>query len=86
MHKLTQFEKVSGVAVCVIAVVIIVLMIAGGFKIASDAKVKEAEKSVERRARQLARQMVREALKDVKITVTQHIAVIEDDLGKGVKQ
>ncbi len=82
MRPLTPFEKVSGVTVCVIAVVIIVLMIAGGFKIASDAKIKEAEKSVERRARQLARQMVREALKNVRIEVTQHIAVIEDDLKK----
>lgn len=82
MRPLTPFEKASGVTVCVIAVVIIVLMIAGGFKIASDAKVKEAEKSVERRARQLARQMMREALKDVRIEVTQHIAVIEDDLKK----
>lgn len=82
MRPLSPFEKVSGVTVCVIAVVVIVLMIAAGFKIASDAKVKEAEKSVERRARQLARQMVREALKDVRIEVTQHIAVIEDDLKK----
>ena len=86
MHRLSVFEMVSGVTVCVIAVIIIVCMIAAGMKIAADARVEDAERSVERRARQLARQMMREALKDVRIEVTQHIAVVEDPLGKGSGQ
>lgn len=85
MRPLTPFEKVSGVTVCVIAVVIIVLMIAAGFKIAADARIEEERQKCERKARQLARQMMREAMKDVRIEVTQHIAVVEDPLGKDVK-
>ena len=82
MHKLTDFELYSGVVACVIAIIIIVCMIAGGFKIAADARIEEEKQKCERKARQLARNMMREALKDVKIEVTQHIAVVEDPLGK----
>lgn len=85
MHKLTQFEIVSGVMVCIFAVIIIVCMIAAGFKIAADARIEEEQQKCERRARQLARRMMRESLKDVKITVTQRVSVVEDDLGKECK-
>jgi uncharacterized membrane protein len=82
MHKLSEFEMISGMCVLIFAIVLIVCMIAAGFKIAADARVEDEQKKCERRARQIARRMMREQLKDVKIMVTQHIAVIEDDLGK----
>lgn len=82
MHKLSEFEMISGMCVLLFAIVLIVCMIAAGFKIAADARIEEEQNKCERRARQIARRMMREQLKDVKITVTQHISVIEDDLGK----
>ena len=84
-QHLTRFELVSGVVVCVFAIVLIVCMIAVGFKIAADARVEEEQQKCERRARQLARRMVRDSLKDVKITVTQRVSVVEDNLGKSRK-
>lgn len=83
MHRLSEFELASGCIVLIATIIIIVCMIAAGFKIAADARVEEEKQKCERKARQLARRMMRESLQNVKITVTQHIAVIEDDLGKG---
>lgn len=85
MHKLTQFEMISGMCVLIFAIVLIVCMIAAGFKIAADAAIEDEKAKCERRARQIARRMVRESLKDVKITVTQRVSVVEDDLGKECK-
>ena len=66
---------------------IIVLLIALGIKEAADARIKEAEESVQRRAERRARELVKEWLDGVQIQVTQRIVVIEDDLkAKEVKE
>ena len=85
MHKLTSFEVTAAFVVLFLGCVIIIAMIAAGFKIASDAKVQDAEESVNRRADRLARQMMRERLEGLQIIVTQRIDVIEDDLKGGAK-
>jgi hypothetical protein len=64
----------------------IIVMIAAGFKIAADAKIEEAEKSVQRKAERLAREIVKERLNGVRLQVTQRISVIEDDLTGGGKE
>lgn len=61
---------------------IIVLLIALGINEAADARIKEMEESVNRRAERLARQLVKEWLSGAQITVTQRISVVEDDLKK----
>ena len=48
MHHLTMFEKASGLVVLMLGILFIVLLIGAGFKLASDAKVEEAEQSVQR--------------------------------------
>lgn len=83
MHHLTQFELICGCIIFFLAMLFIILMIAAGFKIAADAKIEEAEKSVQRKAERIARQMVKERLNGLKLHVTQRIAVIEDDLTGG---
>lgn len=86
MHHLTQFEMVCGCIIFFLAMLFIIVMIAAGFKIAADAKIEEAEKSVQRKAERLARQMVKERLDGLQLHVTQRIAVIEDDLTGGGKE
>lgn len=86
MHHLTNFEMICGCIIFFLAMLFIVLMIAAGFKIAADAKIEEAEKSVQRKAERIARQMVKERLNGLQLHVTQRIAVIEDDLTGGGKE
>ena len=83
MHNLSNFEVVSAFVLLFLGTVIIVLMIAAGFKVYSDARIEEAEQSVNRRADRLARQMMHERLDGLQIVVTQRISVIEDDLKGG---
>lgn len=83
MHHLTAFEKGSGLVVLFIALVFIIILIAAGFKVAADAKVEEAEKSVQRRADRLAKRIVRERLGGCRLQVIQRIEVVEDDLKGG---
>ena len=85
MHSLSNFEVVSAFVLLFLGTVIIVLMIAAGFKVYSDARIEEAEQSVNRRADRLARQMMHERLDGLQIVVTQRISVVEDDL-KGGKE
>lgn len=82
MHHLTQFELICGCAIFFLAVTFIIVLIAVGFKLAADAKIEEAEKSVERRAERRAREIVKERLDGCKIQVTQRISVIEEDFGR----
>lgn len=86
MHHLTNFELICGCIIFFLAVSFIVLLIAIGFKIAADAKIEEAEKSIQRKAERLARQMVKERLNGLQLQVTQRIAVVEDDLTGGGKE
>ena len=83
MHSLSNFEVVSAFVLLFLGTVIIVLMIAAGFKVYSDAKIEEAEQSVNRRADRLARQMMHDRLDGLQIVVTQRISVVEDDLKGG---
>jgi uncharacterized membrane protein len=83
MHHLSEFEYGCGLVVLFLALVFIVILIAAGFKVASDAKVEEAEQSVERRAERLAKRLVRERLDGCRLQVIQRIDVIEDDLKGG---
>lgn len=83
MHHLTMFEKASGLAVLMLGLLFIVLLIAAGFKIAADAKVEEAEKSVQRRAERLARNIVKQSLEGCRLQVIQRIEIVEDDLKGG---
>lgn len=83
MHSLSNFEVVSAFVLLFLGTVIIVLMIAAGFKVYSDARIEEAEQSVNRRADRLARQMMHERLDGLQIVVTQRISVVEDDLKGG---
>lgn len=85
MHQLSVFEKASGLAVLMLAVLFIVLLIAAGFKVACDAKIEEAEQSVKRRAERLARNIVKQSLDGCRLQVIQRIEVVEDDL-KGGKE
>lgn len=82
MH-LTNFEIAAAFVVLFLATAIIVAMIAAGFKVYADARIEEAEQSVNRRADRLARQMMHERLDGLQIVVTQRISVIEDDLKGG---
>ena len=83
MHSLSNFEVVSAFVLLFLGTVIIVLMIAAGFKVYSDARIKEAEQSVNRRADRIARQMMHDRLDGLQIVVTQRISVVEDDLKGG---
>jgi uncharacterized membrane protein len=83
MHHLSEFECGCGLVVLFLALVFIIILIASGFKVASDAKVEEAEQSVERRAERRAKQIVRERLYGCKLQVIQRIDVIEDNLKGG---
>lgn len=85
MHHLTLFEKASGLIVLMLGILFIVLLIGAGFKLASDAKVEEAEQSVQRRAERLARNIVKQSLDGCRLQVIQRIEVVEDDL-KGGKE
>lgn len=80
MHPLTMFEKASGLVVLMLAVLFIVLLIGAGFKLASDAKIEEAEQSVQRRAERIARNIVKQSLDGCQLQVIQRIEVVEDDL------
>lgn len=82
MHDLTAFEVSAAFVILFLATAIIIVMIAAGIKIAADAKIEEAEKSVQRRAERLAKQIVKERLDGLQIQVVQRIEVIEDDLKK----
>lgn len=83
MHHLTMFEKASGLVVLMLGILFIVLLIGAGFKLASDAKVDEAEQSVQRRAERLARNIVKQRLDGCRLQVVQRIEVVEDDLKGG---
>ena len=83
MSNLTMFETVSGCIIFALAMLFIILLIGAGFKVAADAAIEEAEKSVERRAERRAHEIVKERLDGVQIRVTQRISVIEDDLKGG---
>lgn len=83
MHHLTLFEKASGLVVLMLGILFIVLLIGAGFKLASDAKVEEAEQSVQRRAERLARNIVKQSLAGCRLQVIQRIEVVEDDLKGG---
>ena len=83
MHHLTMFEKASGLVVLMLGILFIVLLIGAGFKLASDAKVEEAEQSVKRRAERLARNIVKQSLDGCRLQVIQRIEVVEDDLKGG---
>ena len=83
MHHLTLFEKASGLVVLMLGILFIVLLIGAGFKLASDAKVEEAEQSVQRRAERLARNIVKQSLDGCRLQVIQRIEVVEDDLKGG---
>lgn len=83
MHHLSEFECGCGLVVLFLALVFIIILIAAGFKVAADAKVEEAEQSVERRAERLAKRLVRERLDGCRLQVIQRIDVIEDDLKGG---
>jgi hypothetical protein len=78
-----MFEKGAGLVVLFLALVFIIILIAAGFKVAADAKVEEAEQSVQRRAERLAKRLVRERLDGCRLQVIQRIDVIEDDLKGG---
>ena len=86
MHHLTKFEMICGCIIFFLAMLFIIVMIAAGFKIAADAKIEEAKKSVQRKAERIARQMVKERLNGLQLHVTQRIAVVEDDLAGGGKE
>lgn len=86
MHHITHFEMICGCIIFFLAMLFIIIMIAAGFKIAADAKIEEAEKSVQRKAERLAREIVKERLNGVRLQVTQRISVIEDDLTGGGKE
>jgi uncharacterized membrane protein len=77
---------ICGCIIFFLAMLFIIVMIAAGFKIAADAKIEEAEKSVQRKAERLAREIVKERLNGVRLQVTQRISVIEDDLTGGGKE
>lgn len=83
MHHLSEFEYGCGLVVLYLALVFIIILIAAGFKVAADAKVEEAEQSVERRAERLAKRLVRERLDGCRLQVIQRIDIIEDDLKGG---
>lgn len=83
MHQLSMFEKASGLVVLMLAVLFIVMLIGAGFKLASDAKVEEAEQSVQRRAERLARNIVKKRLDGCRLQVVKRIEVAEDDLKGG---
>lgn len=80
---MTAFESAAAVIFLLLGVCVIVFFIAISFKIAADAKIEEAEQSVNRRADRLARQMMHDRLDGLQIVVTQRISVIEDDLKGG---
>lgn len=82
---MTAFESAAAVIFLLLGVCVIVFFIAISFKIAADARIEEAEQSVNRRADRLARQMMHDRLDGLQIVVTQRISVIEDDL-KGGKE
>ena len=80
---MTAFESAAAVIFLLLGVCVIVFFIAISFKIAADARIEEAEQSVNRRADRLARQMMHDRLDGLQIVVTQRISVIEDDLKGG---
>ena len=82
MHPLTKFEMICGCIIFFLAITFIILLIGCGFKLVADARIEEAEKSVERKAERRAREIVRERLDGVQIQVTQRISVIEEDFGR----
>lgn len=86
MHHLTHFEMICGCIIFFLSVTFIIVIIAIGFKMAADARIEEAEKSVNRKAERLAREIVKERLNGLQLHVTQRIAVIEDDLTGGGKE
>ena len=83
MRSLTPFEIASAAIFLIFGMCVIIVFIAIGFKIAADARIEEAEQSVNRRADRIARQMMHERLDGLQIVVTQRISVIEDDLKGG---
>lgn len=82
MHNLTTFEAVAGCIIFFLAITFIIVLIGCGFKLAADARIEEAEKSVERKAERRAREIVKDRLDGCKIQVTQRISVIEEDFGR----
>ena len=82
MRTLTTFEIAAAFVVLFLVCVIIIALIALSFKLYADARIEQAEQSVNRRADKLARQMMHDRLDGLQIVVTQRIAVVEDDLKK----
>lgn len=80
MRTLTTFEIAAAFVVLFLVCAIIIALIALSFKLYADARIEQAEQSVNRRADKLARQMMHERLDGLQIVVTQRIAVVEDDL------
>lgn len=76
-------ETASAFVTLFLICVAIVGMIAFSLKLAADARIEEAEQSVNRRADRLARQMIHDRLDGLQIVVTQRISVVEDDLKGG---
>lgn len=83
MHHLSEFEYGCGLVVLFLAMVFIIILIAAGFKIVADAKIEEAEQSVQRRAERLARNIVKRSLDGCRLQVMQRIEIVEDDLRGG---
>lgn len=83
MQSLNSAEIAVAFVILFLVCEIIIVLIALGFKVYSDARIEEAEQSVNRRADRLARQMMHERLDGLQIQVTQRISVIEDDLKGG---
>ncbi len=86
MHSLTTVEITFGFAILMTVNIIIIVFIALNFKIASDSKVEDAKRSVERRAERKAKEIIKERFGGSQIQVTQRIVVIEDDLKKEAEQ
>lgn len=82
-HRLTSFEAAAATLVLFIGCAIIIALIALSYKVVADAKVNEAEESVNRRADRMARQMMRDRLDGLQIQVVQKIVVVDDDLKGG---
>lgn len=80
MHHLTTFEMVSGCIIFFLAICVIIIMIIAGAMLAADAKIKENERNVNRKAERMARDKVKQMLSGCQIQITQRISVVEDDL------
>ena len=85
MQSLSGTEIALGIVIMKIFDVIILFFIVVNIKMAADSKVKEAERSADRKAERLAKEIIRQRFGESQIQVTQRIVVIEDDLKGGMK-